>query len=225
MKGFPSQFVPLFDLCIRGCEVFNSQLYRKLSVAATVLGCLTVAACSDQPGTVAKHGSAGGATSRAATASPTGGTASGTATVNPAGGSAGATQPLHLVTLPKGTEITATMDQTLASDKNHWGDSFEASLARPVKVDGKTVLPRGTEVTGRILEVKSHELKVVLASVVVDGIYCDLATNARRPSDKDKPKNSKKSNRRKPKKDNSILSAKTRLTFKLSKAATIPAKA
>jgi hypothetical protein len=145
--------------------------------------------------------------------------------VSPTGGSADATQPLHLIALPKGTEITATVDQTLASDKNHWGDPFVASIARPVKVDGKTVLPRGTEVTGRIVEVKDNELKVVLAAVVVDGIYCDLKTNARRPSDKDKPKNSKKNNSRKQKKDNSILSAKTRLTFKLSKAATIPAKA
>ena len=192
--------------------MFNSQIYRKLSLAAAALGCLAVAACSNQPGAVAGRGSASGAASRAAMISPT-------------GGSADATQQLHLITLPKGTEITATVDQTLASDKNHWGDPFVASIARSVKVDGKTVLPRGTEVTGRILEVKNNELKVVLAAVVVDGIYCDLKTNARRPSDKDKPKNSKKNNRQKQKKDNSILSAKTRLTFKLSKAATIPAKA
>src|SRR5207302_950027 len=85
--------------------------------------------------------------------------------------------PSHLLTFPKGTEITATVGQTLASDKNHWGDSFAASIARPVKVDGKTVLPRGAEVTGRITEAKNHELKVVLSSVVVHGIYCDLATN------------------------------------------------
>lgn len=191
--------------------MLNSQIYRKLSLAAAALGCLAVAACSNQPGAVGGRGSAGGAASRAATISPT-------------GGSADATQR-HLITLPKGTEITATVDQTLASDKNHWGDPFVASIARSVKVDGKTVLARGTEVTGRILEVKNNELKVVLASVVVDGIYCDLKTNARRPSDKDKPKNSKKNNRQKQKKDNSVLSAKTRLTFKLSKAATIPAKA
>lgn len=189
--------------------MFDSHVYRNVSVGAAALGCLAFAACSNQPAGVAGHGSAA---SRAAMVSPT-------------GGSADATQPLHLVTLPRGTEITAIVDQTLASDKNHWGDPFEASLARPVKVDGKTVLPRGTEITGRILEVKDHELKVVLAAVVVDGIYCDLKTNARRPSDRDKPKNSKKNNRAKQKKDNSILSAKTRLTFKLSKAATIPAKA
>lgn len=189
--------------------MFDSH-YRKLWLTVGALGCLTVAACSDQPGG-AKHASMSASGSRAAAVT--------------AGESADATQQLHLVTLPKGTEITATVDQTLASNRNHWGDSFAASLARPVKVDGKTVLPRGTEVTGRILEVKNQELKVVLAAVVVDGIYCDLKTNARRPSDKDRPKNSKKNNRRKQKKDNSILSAKTRLTFKLSKPVTIPAKA
>ena len=194
--------------------MFDSQLYRKLSLTAAVLGFLTVAACSNQPGMVASRQSVHAAS----------GAASGAATVNPAGNSADATVALHLVSVPKGTEITATVGQTLASDKNHWGDSFAASIARPVKVDGKTVLPRGTEVTGRVLEVKNHELKVVLTSVVVDGVYCDLTTNARRPSDKDKPKH-KKNNHRSQKKDNSTLSARTRLTFKLSKTATIPAKA
>lgn len=187
--------------------MLNFQLYRKLSLTAAALGLLTIFGCSDQPSTVGGRRSAQAAFK--------------SATVSPAGNPTDATQTLHLVTLPKGTKITATVGQTLDSDKNHWGDSFAASLARPVKVDGKTVLPRGTEVTGRILEVKSHELKVVLASVVVDGVYCDLITNSRRPSDKDQRKpNSQKKN-----KDNSTLSARTRLTFKLSKPATIPAKA
>ena len=141
-------------------------------------------------------------------------------------GSANATQPLQLITLPEGTTITATVGQTLTSDKNRRGDSFVANIARPVKLDGKTVLPRGTEVTGRIVVVKDRELKVVLDSVVVHGISCDLATNSRRPSDKDQPKRKGEKNKgQKHKKDNSTLSASTRLTFKLSKPATIPAKA
>lgn len=208
--------------------MFDSQL-RKLSLTAAVLGLLTVAGCSNQPGTVASSGSAraaSGNASAAATDSPAGGSATAAATVSPAGGPAGATQPLHLVTLPKGTEITATVGQTLASNKSHWGDSFAASLARPVKVDGKTVLPRGTEVTGRIYEVKKDELKVVLSSVVVHGVLCDLTTNSRRPSDKVQPqRKGQKNNARKQKKDNATLSARTRLTFKLSKAVTIPTKA
>ena len=204
--------------------MFDSQLYRKLSLTAAVLGLLTVAGCSNQPGTVASSRSAGAASGSASAAAPV--SAAGNPAGSPAGDPADATQPLHLVTLPKGTEITATVGQTLASAKSHWGDSFAASIARPVKVDGKIVLPRGTEVTGRIFEVKRDELKVVLSSVVVHGVYCDLATNSRRPSDKVQPhRKGQKNNARKQKKDNSTLSARTRLTFKLSKAVTIPTKA
>ena len=196
--------------------MFDSQLYRKLSLTAAVLGFLTVAGCSNQSGVVAG--------SRAARAA--GGAASGAAAVNPDSSPADPNAALHLVTLPKGTEITATVDQTLATTRNHWGDSFEATIAKPVKVDGKTVLPQGTEVTGRIRKLNDHELKVVLSSVVVHGVYCDLATNSRRPSDKVQPKRkSTKNNARKHKKDNSTLNAKTRLTFKLSKPVTIPTKA
>jgi hypothetical protein len=179
--------------------MFDSQLHRKLSLTVAVLGFFAVTGCSNQPGMLA---------------------------ANAAGVSARATQPLQLITLPKGTTITATVAQTLATDKNHWGDSFVASIARPVRIDGKIVLPRGTEVTGRVLEVKNHELKVVLSSVVVHGVYCDLATNARRPSDKDQLSHKgEKNSTRKQKKDDSTLLARTRLTFKLSKPTTIPAKA
>ena len=208
--------------------MFDSKLNHKLAVAAAVLGLLNVAGCSSQPAVVANSQpaqAAGQATSSAADstapvnpASPAADSAR-AATASPAANTH-ATQPLHLVTLPKGTKITATVRQTLDTDKNRRGDAFSARLAQPVKVDGKTVLPRGTAITGRITRLRTHELKVVLSSVVVDGIYCDLDTNSRRPSDKEpKPVN------RKQKTDNSTLAARTRLTFKLSKPATVPGKA
>jgi len=219
--------------------MFDSQLYRNLSLAAAVLGFMTMVGCAEQPAKVANSGSAnatGGAASKDAVASPAASNAavtspaaskdavaspaeSKTAVASSVAASAKAPQPLHLVTLPKGTEITATVQQTLTSNKNHSGDLFAARIVRPVKIDGKTVLPRGTEVTGSVYEVKEHELKVVLDSVVVHGVYCDLITHSRRPSDKDQPK------RRNQKKDNSKLSARTQLTFKLSKAAAMPVKA
>jgi len=208
--------------------MFDSKLNHKLSLTAALLGCLTAAACSEQPATVASSQpaqAAGQATSSdaasAATANPATPAADPAkeATVSPAAAPTAATKPLHLVTLPIGTKITATVRQTLTTDKNERGDAFSARLAEPVKVDGKTVLPRGTAITGHITKLRTHQLKVALSSVVVDGVYCDLDTNSRRPSDKEpKPINQKQ------KKDNSTLSAKTRLTFKLSKPATIPAK-
>src|SRR5215470_8748424 len=183
--------------------MIHSLRYRNLSLAAAALGLFSAAGCSNQP--------APKPTANATAAKP--------ATPKPAAVSAKETQPPQVVTLPKGTAITATVGQTLASDKNHQGDSFAASLTTPVKLDGKTVLPKGTHVTGRVVTVKNHELKVVLASVTVHGKSYHLATNSLRPSDKNQAKNNgkgkaaaqDKNNDQKQKKDNSILSAKTQL--------------
>jgi len=178
--------------------MFHSQLYRKLSLAGAVLGLLTVAACWNQTANAA-----GGDTSKTTTATP--------ATISPE-------ERLQLVTLPKGTHITTTVNQTLATETSHWGDPFTAQLIHPVKVNGKTVLPSGTQVTGRVWEVNKHELKVVLTSAEVHGVRCDLTTNSRRPSDKDRPK----IKGHKSKIDNSVLAAHTHLTFKLEKSTEVP---
>src|ERR1700747_3209117 len=42
-------------------------------------------------------------------------------------------EPTQLVTVPKGTAMTATLGQTLATDQNHPGDSFDARLSMPVE--------------------------------------------------------------------------------------------
>ncbi|HKD49786.1 MAG TPA: hypothetical protein VKB90_03260 [Candidatus Acidoferrum sp.] len=130
------------------------------------------------------------------------------------------------ITVPKGTRLTAVMDQTLHSAKTHEGDTFAASLAAPVQIDGKTVLPKGAHVTGKVVHVKKNELKVELASVTLHGKSYDLQTNMRRPSDKLKIKsNGKNADTSKEKNtDNSTLTAKTELMFKLSKPVTVPTK-
>lgn len=139
--------------------------------------------------------------------------------------SAKATEPTgHVITVPKGTPITAIVDQTLASDKNHKGDAFVASLSSPVKVDGKTVLPKGAHITGKVVTVKKHELKVALASVVIHGKSYDLQTNSLRPSDKAKTASAKRKEQATQKIDNSKLAANSQLTFKLSKSVTVPVK-
>jgi hypothetical protein len=148
--------------------------------------------------------------------------------------SAKSTQPVQLVdmTVPKGTAITATVGQSLASDKNHPGDKFVASLSEPIKVDGKVVLPKGAHVTGKVVAVSKHELKLALASIVVHGKSYDLATNSVHPADRDQLKLNAAaaesaddaSADQKPKKDNGTLSAKTHLMFKLAKPVTVPVK-
>jgi hypothetical protein len=57
--------------------------------------------------------------------------------------------------LPEGTVLVASLDQPLSSASTRSGDPFVASVVAPVVFDGKTVLPSGTEIRGRVEEVSS----------------------------------------------------------------------
>ena len=209
--------------------MFQLQFSRKLGLTAALTGLIAFVGCSGQQDEQAansapKANQAAKAAPKAAAPKPA--VAKGEMPkVTPV--SAKATQPTGpVITVPKGTQITAVVDQTLRSTKTHEGDTFAASLAAPVKIDGKTVLPKGAHVTGKVVHVKKDELKVQLASVTLHGKSYDLETNTRRPSDKVKIKSSaKNTDKSKEKKaDNSTLTAKTELTFKLSKPVSVPAK-
>ena len=209
--------------------MFQSQFSRKLGLAVAVASFIAVAGCSGQQDEQAtnqapKANQPAKAAPKAAMAKPAVAKAE-TPKATPV--SAKATQPTGpVITVPKGTQLTAVVDQTLRSTKTHEGDTFAASLVAPVKIDGKTVLPKGAHVTGKVVHVKKDELKVELASVTLHGKSYDLQTNTRRPSDKVKIKASdKNADKGKEKKiNNSTLTAKTELTFKLSKPVTVPAK-
>jgi len=56
--------------------------------------------------------------------------------------------------LPEGTPIPIRLQTALSSASSHAGDTFSATLDEPVVVDGKTLIDRGTPVTGRVLEAK-----------------------------------------------------------------------
>ena len=205
--------------------MFQSQLSRKLGLAVAVAGFVLVAGCSGQPDEQAnnrapKANRAAKAASKAAAVKPA--VAKGEAPkASPV--SAKATQQTGpAMTVPKGTQLTAMVDETLRSTKTHEGDTFAASLAAPVKIDGQTVIPKGAHVTGKVVHVKKTEIKVELRSVTLHGKSYDLQTNSRRPSDKVQVKSSDKSKEKKT--DNSVLGAKTELIFKLSRPVTVPAK-
>jgi hypothetical protein len=193
--------------------MFDSQVHRKLWLAVAAAGLLTVAGCSNQ------------ATNEDA-ATPKKAEAPKAASVP-----SKEPQPTTLVTVPKGTAISATVGQTLASNKNHVGDTFAASLSTPVKIEGKTVIPKGAKVVGRVVKVKNKELKVTLASVELHGKSYELETNSVAQSAKNQAKNSPKDSAKakgktetKDKKGVTTLPAQSHLSFKLAKAVTIPVK-
>jgi hypothetical protein len=60
--------------------------------------------------------------------------------------------------IPSGTELKVRMDETLSASRNQGGDRFTATLTSPVVVDGQTVVPVGTPVTGHVLESREPEV-------------------------------------------------------------------
>jgi hypothetical protein len=136
------------------------------------------------------------------------------------------TQQTTFVIVPQGTAVRATVSQALASNKNHSGDSFAAILSSSIKVDGKTVLPKGAHVAGRVVSVKKSgpaELTVALTSVEVNGKSYKLATEPINRSGKASAKDAGDTESAKPEKDISVP-AQSHLKFSLAKPAKIPVK-
>jgi len=215
--------------------MFKSQVNRKHWLALAAAAVLTAAGCShtatDQASNTAKEADTAkpaAAAKPAAVAKPAA-AAKPAAVAKPAVAAkaeavAKAPEPTMMVTVPKGTAISATVGQTLATDKNKVGDTFTASLTTPIQVEGKTVIPKGAHVTGRIVTVKKHELKVALASVVIHGKSYALDTNSI-AGPKSQPKNdTTDADKAKANKNVTLLAAKSQLTFKLAKPVTIPVK-
>ena len=92
-----------------------------------------------------------------------------------AGSSAAAAAPAPApLVAPAGTEITVTVDQKLSSKTSQPGSAFLATVAQPVTVDGRTVIPKGSSVTGKVLRAKAKgkikgegELAITLTSVTI----------------------------------------------------------
>ena len=61
-------------------------------------------------------------------------------------------RPAATVVIPRGSILRVGIDQAVDTRRNRAGDHFHASLAAPVLVHGKAVLPRGTEFTGHITQ-------------------------------------------------------------------------
>ena len=56
------------------------------------------------------------------------------------------------VVIPKGTALHVRIDETLDTKRNRAGDQFRASLAEPIVLEGKTVVPKGTPFVGHVTE-------------------------------------------------------------------------
>jgi hypothetical protein len=55
------------------------------------------------------------------------------------------------VTMPSGTTVPVRLLQTISSRAAKSGDEFDAELAAPIIVDGKTIFPKSARVRGRVV--------------------------------------------------------------------------
>lgn len=80
------------------------------------------------------------------------------------------------IIVPSGTVLTVTTNQALGSKASHTGQTFMATLAQPLSVEGRTALPRGATVSGTVVNAKAKgkikgegELSLALTSISVGG--------------------------------------------------------
>ena len=137
---------------------------------------------ASQPAATSTPG-AGGSTSSAAAPSPTLKTRA-------------ATQP-GPVTIPAGTVITVRTSQALSSKTSQAGETFTATVARPVDIGGSVAIPDGSRATGTV--VAAHPLgrfkggamlQLRLSSVEINGQNVPIDTSSVARSEKGKGKRS-----------------------------------
>jgi hypothetical protein len=58
--------------------------------------------------------------------------------------------PRAQVVVPNGTSLHVRVDSSIDTRRNRAGDHFSATLAEPIEVEGRTVVPAGTEFTGHV---------------------------------------------------------------------------
>lgn len=62
--------------------------------------------------------------------------------------------PPAVIDLPAGTDLRVRLDQDLGSKISHAGDSFTATVADPVEVNGRTIIPKGAQAEGSVIDAK-----------------------------------------------------------------------
>jgi hypothetical protein len=93
-----------------------------------------------------------------------------------------APQPL---VIPSGTVLTVRLGETLSSKQSQAGQTFSATLAEPVEVDGQTVIPSGATASGTVVAAHSAGkfkgaslLQIKLNSITVGGRQRSIETSS-----------------------------------------------
>ncbi len=89
------------------------------------------------------------------------------------------------VEVPAGTAIRVSLDHSVSSASSREGDTFSATVADPVVVDGKTVIPSGAHAQGMLINAHGSgrlsgraAVQLALTSVEVNGSRYEVNTTS-----------------------------------------------
>ena len=88
----------------------------------------------------------------------------------------------HAHTLPSGTLLTVQLQNSLSAAEVRDGDTFTASVAAPLTIDGDPLIERGTVATGHVESVRSQAgsgyFQLTLSALTVEGRPLALQTSS-----------------------------------------------
>jgi hypothetical protein len=91
---------------------------------------------------------------------------------------------IRKVTLPAGTMVNVRMIDSINSDTDHVNQSFKASLDSPILVNDEMIVPKGSDVYVKLVEVHSagnmsgkSELRVQLERLIIGGDTYKVVSN------------------------------------------------
>lgn len=89
------------------------------------------------------------------------------------------------IVIPAGTTLMVRLGDSLSSKDSRAGDSFSATVARPVEVNGKTIIDQGARASGTVVDAKGMGhfkggalLEIRLNSVSINGKEHTIQTAA-----------------------------------------------
>ncbi len=157
-------------------------------LAALTLGlylCFIVLGCSSKPAdqTSAPESGSGAASSASGPSGAAGGSAM-SSNKSMAKSEAKAEAPKPLV-VPAGTVVTVRLGNAVGSKISNPGDTFTATVANPIDVEGKTAIPAGASASGTVVDAKplgrfkgGAVLQVRLTSITVGGSQMAVSTSS-----------------------------------------------
>ena len=87
------------------------------------------------------------------------------------------------IVVPAGTDLVITLGQSLGSKISQSGQTFLATVARPVTVGDQTAIPKGSSVTGTVITAKEKgkikgegQLSLTLRSITINGQTYQIQT-------------------------------------------------